>query len=50
MTPEERAQLDTLFKQITVEKDPQTYHRLLVKLNDLLEKKERRLEQPDTDT
>jgi hypothetical protein len=48
MTPQEKAQIDTLCKQIAVEKDPETFHQLIVQLNDLLEKKERRLEHPQT--
>ena len=44
MTPEERALLEALVKRIVEEKDPATFHDLLVQLNDLLERKERRLE------
>jgi hypothetical protein len=47
MTPEEKTLLDTLTKQIAVEKDLQTLLQLLVHLNDLLEKKGRRLEDPN---
>jgi hypothetical protein len=45
MTPEEKATLDALCRQIALEKDPQTFHQLLVQLNDLLERKEKRLEE-----
>jgi hypothetical protein len=44
MMSEEKSQLDALCKQIAVEQDPETFHQLLIRLNDLLERKERRLE------
>ena len=43
MTPEERALMDRLCQRIAVEKDPKTFNDLVVQLNDLLEKKELRL-------
>jgi hypothetical protein len=46
MTPEEKAELYALCERVVVEKDPVKFHQLLVQLNDLLEKKERRLEHP----
>ena len=51
MTPEEKAKFDSLCQQIAAEKDPQIFHQLLVRLNDLLERKEQRLEQskPEAD-
>jgi hypothetical protein len=47
MTPEEKAKLDVICGQIAVEKDPQTFQQLLVQLNDLLERKEQRLKEPN---
>lgn len=44
MTPEEKTTLDALCKRIVEEKDPATFRKLVVQLNDLLEKKEHRLE------
>jgi hypothetical protein len=38
MTPEEKAAMDALCKRIAEEKDPAKFHRLLVQLNDLLER------------
>ncbi len=45
MTPEEREQMFALCAQIAVEKDPQIFTKLVEQLNDLLEGKERRLEE-----
>jgi hypothetical protein len=47
MTPEEKVQMGTLCAQIAVEQDPERFHQLLVQLNDLLEEKEHRLEDPE---
>jgi len=44
MTLEEKAAMDALCIQITGEKDPHTFTRLVQQLNDLLELKEKRLE------
>ncbi len=44
MTPEERDEMFALCAQIAVEKDPQKFNTLVQKLNDLLESKERRLD------
>jgi len=44
MTPEEREQMFALCSQIAIEKDPQIFSKLVEQLNDLLEGKERRLE------
>lgn len=44
MTPEERALMYDLAKRIAEEKDPATFNKLIVQLNDLLERKEERLE------
>ena len=44
MSPEEKAQMEILCKRIAEEKDPAAFHKLIEQLNDLLERKERRLE------
>lgn len=43
MTPEEREQLEYLCKRIEVEKDPDTFDRLVKELSDLLEAKHSRI-------
>jgi hypothetical protein len=43
MTPEERERMDYLCKRIAVEKDPETFDRLVKELNDLLEVKHERI-------
>ena len=48
MTPEEKATLDALCQQIAAEKNPQTFHQLLVQLNDLLERKGKDWKNPST--
>jgi len=44
MTPEEKAQLDTLCRRIVEEKDHEKFIKLVQELNDLLEHKEHRLQ------
>jgi len=44
VTPEEWELMQTLCKQIAVEKDPKKFSKLVQELNELLEKKEHRLE------
>ena len=44
MTPEEKAAIEALCKQIAIEKDPAIFTKLVAELNDLLEQKEHRLE------
>ena len=44
MTPEEREEMDQLCRQIKDEKDHDKFIRLVTQLNDLLERKESRLE------
>jgi len=44
MTPEEREQLDSLCRRIAIEKDPQTFDRLVKELEALLEAKHERLQ------
>ena len=44
MTPEEREQLDSLCRRIAIEKDPQTFDRLVKELEALLEAKYERLQ------
>lgn len=48
MTPEERERMFALCNEIATEKDAQRFHKLLRELNDLLERKDRRLERPDS--
>jgi hypothetical protein len=43
MTPEERELMNKLCRQIEVEKDPKTFDELVHQLNELLERKEHRL-------
>lgn len=43
MTPEEKDRLDSLCKQIQIERDPKKFSDLLAELNVLLEAKENRL-------
>lgn len=45
MTPEEREKMEELCKQIAVEKDPNTFDRLIEELNDLFERKHQRIHQ-----
>jgi hypothetical protein len=47
MTPEEREHMNKLCAQIQVERDPRKFTTLIRDLNELLEKKERRLEERD---
>lgn len=44
MTPEEQEQLDSLCRRIAIEKDPQTFDRLVKELEALLEAKHERLQ------
>ena len=44
MTPDERDRMYTLCQKIATEKDQSKFVRLIHELNDLLERKERRLE------
>lgn len=44
MTPDEREQMYELCREIQVEKDPAKFHVLIEKLNDLLAKKDGRLQ------
>jgi hypothetical protein len=44
MTPEEREQMDRLCQQIKEENDHASFMQLIAELNDLLERKEHRLE------
>ena len=44
MTPEERERMYSLCRQIAEEKSPPEFLRLVEELNDLLERKEHRLE------
>ena len=46
MNAEEKAELDALCKRISEEKDHQVFMNLVMQLNQLLERKERRLEHP----
>ena len=46
MNAEEKAELDALCKRISEEKDHRIFMDLVVQLNQLLERKERRLERP----
>lgn len=46
MNTEEKAELDALCRRIVEEKDHQEFISLVMQLNNLLERKERRLEQP----
>jgi hypothetical protein len=46
MTPEERARMQFLCDQIAKEKDHNEFSKLVQELNDLLERKEHRLEDP----
>lgn len=50
MTPEEREELNRLCQQITVERDRETFTRLIEQLNELLARKEHRLEERDKST
>jgi hypothetical protein len=47
MTPEESARIKEIIEQINVEKDHNTFIALARELNDLLERKEKRLERKD---
>jgi hypothetical protein len=44
MTPEEREQMDRLCQRIQTEKDPHVFTDLVEQLNDLLQRKEKRIE------
>lgn len=44
MTPEERERMNALCNQIATEKDHDKFMKLVLELNDLLDRKERRLE------
>jgi hypothetical protein len=44
MTPEEKAEMDVLCKQIVEEKDRNKFLALVLQLNNLLERKESRLQ------
>jgi len=48
MTPQERERMLALCTEIANENDIDTFHQLIRELNDLLERKERRLEHPDS--
>ena len=48
MTPEERAEMERLCRKIIEEKDKGKFLQLMRELNDLLERKEQRLENSDT--
>ena len=50
MNSEEKAELDALCKRIVEEKDHHTFMDLVIKLNQLLERKEHRLEHPADQT
>jgi hypothetical protein len=43
MTPEEREKMEHLCAKIAVEKDPETFDKLVMELNDLLELKHQRI-------
>ena len=45
MTDEEKTAMNELCRLIAVEKDPRRFHALVVKLNDLLDNTQNRLEQ-----
>jgi hypothetical protein len=44
MTPEEQSLMNKLCQQIAIEQDPKTFDELVHQLNELLEKKEDRLQ------
>jgi hypothetical protein len=44
MTPDETELMNTLCSRIATEKDPLAFRKLIVELNDLLEREEQRLE------
>jgi hypothetical protein len=44
MTNEERALVETLCKRIVEEQDPVVFNKLVAQLNDLLERKQQKLE------
>jgi len=46
MNPQEQSELEALCKKIAVESDHEKFMVLVVELNKLLERKERRLERP----
>ena len=46
MTPEERAEMNRLCERIQAEQDPQIFMDLVDQLNQLLARKEKRLEYP----
>lgn len=48
MTSEERERMLALCTEIANEKDIDAFHKLIRELNDLLERKEHRLERPDS--
>jgi hypothetical protein len=45
MNQEERQQMNRLCQRIQIEKDPKVFMQLVEQLNELLERKEKRLEQ-----
>jgi hypothetical protein len=45
MTAQEREQMNRLCERIQIEKDPKIFMQLVEQLNELLERKEKRLEQ-----
>jgi len=47
MTPEEKSELDVLCQRIQEEHDRDKFTELVTQLNDLLERKEKRLEQSE---
>ena len=49
MTPEEQSRMNKLCQQIAVEQDPQTFGELVHQLNELLERKEDRLQLGERD-
>ena len=46
MTAEEKDEITALCNRAIEERDPAKFHELVVQLNDLLERREHRLEQP----
>jgi hypothetical protein len=48
MTAEEKDEITALCNRAIEERDPAKFHELVVQLNDLLERRERRLEQHKT--
>lgn len=50
MTPDEVERMNTLCKQIEVEKDRHKFSQLIAELNELLERKNKRFDTPPPDT